>query len=67
MINYEKKWVDATGQITQLRAALRWALDVLELNDKFITKELGVECDQRINQTAVAKAQKVLNSTTQGK
>lgn len=46
--------------VEELRDALEWALDILEINDNFIREQLGAECDQRIDQAAKVKARRLL-------
>ncbi len=53
----------AEARVVELAAALKWALDTLDVNDKFIFEELGAECNQRIDQAAKAKARAALAAT----
>ena len=50
----------AEAECSRLREALEWALDTLDINDKFISENLGAHCDARIDAIAKAKARTVL-------
>ena len=41
-------------------AALEWALDILDINDRMITQEMGADCDWRVDAAAKAKARRAL-------
>lgn len=48
----------------EIAEALEWALDTLDINDRLIREGFGVECDQRIDQAAKAKARATLVKAT---